>query len=462
MKQVILLSAAVLSLGSAIAQTNSSGSVVFNKKPIDAKVNPIKLRYEKSRTNSANKGTATSSSWFNYTDIMVDQANGFGFQVFEDSSLVISYTSGPANINWHGFGTSFDPTDSAYIGGDLGYMSAGPVVNAENLPSFRVLRTQAYSVDSIRMPFKYVRNDASVADTLYIQLVTVAKDAANPDGLYSLRFNGGLTGVTPGGRPGFNTVMIDTGTVMFSDSLAAAAKSKVVTLKYTLDQAFFNDTLTNGLSARTSLGIQLPSVLNVPAGSGVVAYGVFKSGKKYPMNTPIENANHGMFVSFSQSGTGATPRQNVNSSQAGLLFPSANRYYDTDTTGGSAFLFEGHNILVPSVIFLGDYFSVDLGFHLTCPTCWDLNAANVSNFNSVKVYPNPASDVVAVSFHLKSAADVKISLTNAMGQVVKSENVGSVSNGMVKFNTSGLASGVYMYTVEAGGQRETGRVAIAH
>jgi len=100
--------------------------------------------------------------------------------------------------------------------------------------------------------------------------------------------------------------------------------------------------------------------------------------------------------------------------------------------------------------------------HVVCTTCWELNAEHVSYFNSVNVYPNPADGKVAVSFHLKNSAAVNVSLTNAMGQVVATEKVGAAFNGTAVFNTASLPSGVYFYTVEANGQRETGRVAVTH
>jgi hypothetical protein len=60
--------------------------------------------------------------------------------------------------------------------------------------------------------------------------------------------------------------------------------------------------------------------------------------------------------------------------------------------------------------------------------------------------------------------DVIVSLTNMIGQVVATQNM-SASAGQettATFNTSSLASGVYLYTVEANGQRVSNRFSVAH
>ena len=51
---------------------------------------------------------------------------------------------------------------------------------------------------------------------------------------------------------------------------------------------------------------------------------------------------------------------------------------------------------------------------------------------------------------------------NNVGQVVNAQTVNNVVKGQATFNVSNLSAGLYFYTVEANGQRETGRVAISH
>ena len=80
----------------------------------------------------------------------------------------------------------------------------------------------------------------------------------------------------------------------------------------------------------------------------------------------------------------------------------------------------------------------------------------------INAYPNPAVNEVTITFNLPASAEVSVSLTNMVGQVVDRQQIGKVSNGGVVVNTSALPSGVYFYTVTANGQRSTVRVVVAH
>ena len=89
----------------------------------------------------------------------------------------------------------------------------------------------------------------------------------------------------------------------------------------------------------------------------------------------------------------------------------------------------------------------------------------ITNFELGAARPNPAQSQFTVPVTLKAAAEVSVTLTNPMGQVVSTQNLGKVAAGQTAaavFNTSALANGVYFYTVEAGGERTTNRVVVSH
>lgn len=88
-----------------------------------------------------------------------------------------------------------------------------------------------------------------------------------------------------------------------------------------------------------------------------------------------------------------------------------------------------------------------------------------SNFNLGTARPNPAQSEFTVPVTLKAASNVVVTLTNPMGQVVATQNLGKVAAGQTTnavFNTTALSNGVYFYTVEAGGERITNRVVVSH
>ncbi|ROL62124.1 T9SS C-terminal target domain-containing protein [Bacteroidetes/Chlorobi group bacterium ChocPot_Mid] len=78
-------------------------------------------------------------------------------------------------------------------------------------------------------------------------------------------------------------------------------------------------------------------------------------------------------------------------------------------------------------------------------------------FDLFGVYPNPVTDLVEFTFQLKEATNVRIEVTNALGQLVKVVYDNYTNEGLQGLNAdlSDLSSGVYYYTLIAGNQRAT-------
>ena len=81
-----------------------------------------------------------------------------------------------------------------------------------------------------------------------------------------------------------------------------------------------------------------------------------------------------------------------------------------------------------------------------------------------EVFPNPAMDEVTFSIDLtESAKNVNIEIANSLGQVVKNVNVGAVSSNNGTKSTvkvSDLATGLYIYTINADGKKLSGKLMI--
>jgi hypothetical protein len=82
--------------------------------------------------------------------------------------------------------------------------------------------------------------------------------------------------------------------------------------------------------------------------------------------------------------------------------------------------------------------------------------------HSVKVYPNPASDRFILDMNLASTEQVNVELVNSLGQVVFSQNEGTVS-GARKLNVdlSNMADGLYFVRVTIGSETRTMKLNIA-
>jgi len=75
-----------------------------------------------------------------------------------------------------------------------------------------------------------------------------------------------------------------------------------------------------------------------------------------------------------------------------------------------------------------------------------VNAINeVENVTSFGVYPNPASDKVAIEFELKNEANATIAITDLAGKTVYTQNVvNKAGKNTVSVNTSSFSNGVYV------------------
>lgn len=72
-------------------------------------------------------------------------------------------------------------------------------------------------------------------------------------------------------------------------------------------------------------------------------------------------------------------------------------------------------------------------------------------------YPNPFNPSTVISYSLPTAMQVKLNIYNALGQLVKAPVNTTMQAGThsYTFDASNLASGLYMYTLEANGQVQT-------
>jgi hypothetical protein len=88
----------------------------------------------------------------------------------------------------------------------------------------------------------------------------------------------------------------------------------------------------------------------------------------------------------------------------------------------------------------------DIGFGAKAVTTGILNNS-ISNASAISVYPNPASDMVTVSYPSLAGKNVTVSVSNGVNTVATVAG-GSTST---ELNLSNLASGLYLVTVSADG-----------
>jgi Secretion system C-terminal sorting domain len=461
--------------------------------------------------------TTTHTDWYdlwgqNYSSTT---SVGYYFETFPDSNLYDA--SSTSYIFWHGLGQSFDPTDSGYFSTTF---NGGTLVSPVSVPlpetnSGFPATNPNYTIDSIYVPVQYMRYDNTVTDSLIIEITEAVNNTSVDTGTYNLEYpsSAGITWWSADQKPRFGTVHYNPGLASDPAPYNAApyindayfdtvfmAKQRYA---FALTAATAADTDANGMlllgalpynashgggmgGATTLAGIgpysglysfPLPSpiVVNTQTGMNphVCTFVSFKSGHAggtYAHGTAITAANWIKLFAGSPSGTSffmqasSNPASNyVGSYQAALYAQNQIRYSDT----GFTFPHGDHNVLVPSVAYGsaptgGTAYQLavqESAFHITWTDNPTTKIINVNSLQDIKVYPNPANSSLNITYNAAQNTVATVSLTNMVGQVVASQ---TVSNGIATFNTSSLPAGVYIYTLEANGNRQTGRVVIGH
>jgi len=82
--------------------------------------------------------------------------------------------------------------------------------------------------------------------------------------------------------------------------------------------------------------------------------------------------------------------------------------------------------------------------------------------NSVNVFPNPASELVYITFQTEKASDVNINFTDISGKLVKSISAGYGDNGnyVIPVNVNELSKGVYFVNIKSGNASKTEKLII--
>ncbi len=445
MKKLFLLTIAGMISWGAGAQQISGGSVKFNQ-PADEFFGPV-LPTRAETVGSTQKGTAGGSRWFSHLETITalngSPMNGIYCPVWFDSTVKQRFNTGLGTINFSSFAQTLNPngwSNSGYrLWADANVFQDNPVVVSGN----------PYTVDSIRFVGAYVKNDnrpTSVVDTL---IVTVAqtqgayywrKSAANTAwaAAYIPSDKDTLWGPAPLEVDSINRTIGGTGRIMWKIPLTDADRDSAA-------------------AQGKEWALQVPNGgLSVPAGGAFSMSVTFKSGDTWTPNVDSFGSFHHFFL-------GST----YVADNANMIY----KWYEYGDRNGSSLMFSvDSSTYLPSVGIEGTnptanfrYEQHQMEARITCATCVTLSVDKaVGNIVNTSAYPNPAVTHVYVPFKLNNASDVTVSVTNALGQTVKSVTMNNVDKGQPEFNIADLANGLYFYVVEANGARSTGRIVVAH
>jgi Secretion system C-terminal sorting domain len=467
-KLFLLLLAVAATTGMRAQQVNT---ILLNQPvdPLPAKhlvTNPHIAAGPGNRHKGAAKTTASlHSDWYNLWDEMVDSTSTtaphsylYYWDVAPDSNIFdLSGFFPPYHIYVHGMGMSFDPSDSAYYYHPF---------NVAYQPSAPFLYYVPYELDSFWVPGIYQRNDttSTIVDSLIVEFL-VSQIGATPDsGAYNLQTTSADTIYRPctaDRRPRFATPRY----FRTADECIDPVLTKTVHQRYA-----FPLTSADAFTYNTTK-FNLPVPITVNPGRYLTSYVYFKPQVTYPLGTVHSSANYywlyagepnGLSTWFPQSARN-TSIGYPGSHQGGLIATNQIRYSDL------GFTWAGHNVLLPNYAYARPGANPPPGFsvpHMAFHINWSPDALSIkttgNNLLSANAFPVPSSGIVYINYELQSPANAQVTLSNMLGQVVDARNTEQSNNGSVTFNVSLLPAGIYIYTVEADGQRTTGRIVVAH
>jgi hypothetical protein len=473
MKKLLLMSAiTALGAGGAMAQTASRSIVSPATTPslqsagfsaISSSVDPgIKPTGRPSA-----KGTASGSRWYSYVEFLSKKD-----ATITSDSVEIPYTWGKGDakgiystagggliadtIRVTTLGITFDPAFSTTSGFNE------PTAYDKSL--IAITRADAYTVDSVAVFSSYGRNifKTTSVDTLRIAIVYGNGTSASDLGTTTYT-------AAPGAiRADFGVDTLKVLQLKYDDAKMSAAGTtriiKDILLRSTDTSSFIK-----------SWGV--PVGMNVPAGNVVGVSSTFISGETY---TPyVDTAFYGSARPANPFGMGMMrPRVFADATNTfNKSFPAYDEgYYNR---GFIKFKPQGFDPAfyadkyVSTLVYVAafNYELPDIDVKISCTACKTIeelaggSAIKESNIVSVNAFPNPANSALNVPFTIAEKANVTVSISNMVGQVIATQNMGSINAGQkatATFNTSNLANGVYMYTVEANGQRVSNRFSVAH
>lgn len=467
MKKLLLLLSLGVVVNGASAQKISDASIMVTPlanqhKLIDGKrvtVQEMKdaTAWKHNGNRSSSKGTISGSRTINYVeflDILNDPAQTLPYMWADGNGMGIYSQSGGGFVN--------DTIALMSIGGVL-----HPWMALFNDPfaldysgKVAIQSYTPYTVDSVAFYGIYGRNSQkhSIVDTLRVSLI-YGTGATGQDIRIAGWFLNGQPGVFQQ-RYGSDTIRVPT--VMY-DSVRRVARGTTRIIKdFIINSTTANDTISNGVHR-----FVVPFGASIPAGNLVGATASFISGDP---NQPAPYTD----TIFRGSAVTGQEAFKYNMFRPMFFGQNANQYpkYDNQNFNVGLGMIRGYDTNSAFYdTYVGSYFwnqESDLEFPymdwvISCANCPAVNVDNVQGMiASVKVYPNPATSEVRVPFALGTAADVQVSFTNVMGQVVSRQSFNNVTTGEAVFTTSQLTNGVYLVNIEAGGEKRVERVTVAH
>jgi len=439
---------------------------------------------EQSATLPAERTTGTGGArWYDYVDSVLGMNTFIGWTnlyMWNDTTAWFWEPGGAyQSANFESAGLILDPFAP-------GWSNTAVFPNNE----ISVSHTNAYVIDSLIIGGAYLRNNstpakAGVVDTLIVQFVS-----GNGGGISGLKQEVYASALSEADY-GVNTVI---GMDMYYDPVNNRAggingiADTMGTYKFLLtadDELDSTNYTPSGMNivyprASHATGSYADSAIHfsVAAGYYVGVSVSYKSGDpalthRYGNDTAVlpgwvyEYNDWEPLVWYAQEGSAVFPPYINKDWTSGCILCAGGLHVNHLELAGSLYIPNWDLVSGSTIYYASEYQYPAISFHVQCPTCATLaKVTGIENTtpleNTISAYPNPAADELNIAYTLAQSSPVSITLTNVIGQVVATRKIPDANRGNAVINTYTLPDGLYIYTLEANGNRTTGQVTINH
>ncbi len=99
--------------------------------------------------------------------------------------------------------------------------------------------------------------------------------------------------------------------------------------------------------------------------------------------------------------------------------------------------------------------SVSRWEYVASTMCGPVGVDEMKDANPLTIYPNPAKDFTTFYFSLNNSTEIKLTITNLLGQILAAKNFGVLHAGdqSIRYDLNNLNVGIYIFTVSDGNNR---------
>jgi len=382
-----------------------------------------------------NSTKTMASKWFNAgiaaKNIFGGNSKVWVSALFPDTTILYNYSNGAFHPWIHAIAETFDPTSGIY----------------SNDSGLKITHQMSYTVDSIGIYAIYSRKTANtIVDTLLIQI------RKSPTAYWF------WTSAHSSWLSNYSTDTLAYRPVYYDLGKNYSTKAGVITIKYPLNAAAADDTLSSGWNYYK---IAPPSTFNLDAGEQFIVNVSFIPGYTWQANTDTMNISKNTlrFVSYEENGEDTYPNYSKWDWTSSCI-QSSSKLYSTEHDDSKR-LFAVSYAFVKAYRY--EHHWIEAKLSAEDNTSINSTVNNNSDIKLYQNYPNPSNGITNFSYYLNHASKtVNFKVYNISGKEVNAISFSNVDMGKhnFKFDVSKLSSGVYYYTLEANNTKVTKKMIV--